>query len=382
MRRTLKCKLKIDQQDKQLLFDTLSTYASACNYLVKIALDNNIRRRYDLHYKAYKDVRNKFKLPSQLTITAIWKVIETLKANKRKKPPHFNPYSAIRLNYPRNFTFKYPKISFTTINGRVKAKIVGAYKKYLEELLKGQWQITESHLFYDLHSKSFYFALGLKKDAGLVQRGLNPIGIDLGIKRIAVTSTGEFFDNKKVLYIKHKYDYLRSRLQEKHTNSAYRHLKKLARKIRFFQRDINHQISKKLVDIARNTPDSVLVFENLKNIRRTTKVRKKQRKDHHRWSFRELQTFTGYKAEGIGIPVAFVEPRGTSHICSQCGSTDTLRQGLKFLCHSCGLLLDADLNASRNLAQRYILSAKADCQPANRNAGVRSYKPCNLLQGS
>jgi IS605 OrfB family transposase len=367
MRRTLKCKLDVSPKDQTLLLKTLSIYASACNHLAKIAIENNIRRRYDLHKLAYYSTRKQFNLPSQLTCTAIWKVVETVKSNKRRTVPSFSPTASMRLNYPRNFSFDYPNISLTTLNGRVKVKIAGCYNNLLEELLRGKWQITESHLSYNRHTGFFYFNLGLKADNPPMQEGLNPIGVDLGVKRIAVVSTGRFFHNKQTLHIKHKYDYLRKHLQRKETKSAKRHLKKLARKIGLFQRDVNHKISKEITSIAQSIPNSIVVFENLKHIRKNTTVRKKQRKDHSRWSFCELQTFTGYKAEGIGISTAYVNPRGTSHTCSRCGSTNVSRNGVKFLCHSCGLLLDADFNASLNIASRYILETKADYKPANRN---------------
>ena len=397
MRRTLRCKLEVRKADRRLLLATLSTYASACNYLSKTAFDNKIFRRYDLHKKAYYEVRKRFNLPSQLAITAIWKAIETLKANKRKRLPKFSKYSSVRLNYPRNFSFNYPNISFTSLKSRIKIKIVGAYSNLLDQLLNNEWQITESHLCYDRAKDVFYFNLGLKKETPQIQKGINPIGVDLGIKRMAVASNGEFFDNRKILHVKHRYDHLKSKLQSKGTKSAKRHLKKLSGKIRRFQKDINHRISRYLLRIVKEVANGIVVFEKLTYIRNKTKVRKKQRCDHSRWSFRELQTFTAYKAEGMGISVVFVNPKGTSHQCSKCGSIDTVRKGFSFTCHKCNLRLDADLNAARNIASRYILEAKAVCQPANRSirynglsslmksgrtATQDSYKPPNLLQGS
>ena len=396
MRRTLRCKLEVKDNDKKLLLNTLFIYSSACNYLIKIAIDNKIYRRYALHKKAYYDIRQRFNLPSQLAITSIWKVIETLKANKRKSIPKFSQHSAIRLNYPRNFSFNYPNISFTSLKGRTTAKIIAAYSYLLDELLNGDWQITESHLCYDRTKDVFYFNLGLKKKTPQIQKGINPVGVDLGIKRIAVTSNNKFFDNKKILHIKHRYNYLKSKLQSQGTKSAKRHLKKLSGKIRRFQKDVNHQISKYLLRIIKEIPNGILVFEKLTYIRNTAKVKRRQRCDHSRWAFKELQTFTAYKAEGIGIPVAFVNPKGTSHQCSKCGSINTIRKGLHFTCHKCGLKLDADLNAARNIASRYCLEAKAVCQPANRSTRYNglssgstqrtrtqgSYKPCNSLRSS
>lgn len=369
MRRTLRCKIAIPDDCRQLVLDTITRYSSVCNELINFATKNKLYSRYKLQHAAYHSIRKMYNLPSQLTITAIWKVVETLRASRkrRKCTPSFSKYASIRLNYPRNFSFKYPHISFTTLEGRVTATIIGAESKLLTEIRNNQWEITESHLCYDKARDTFYFNLSLQKESPQTQEGINPIGVDLGIRRIAVTSLGQFFSNKHILHTKHRYDLLKSKLQSVGTKSAKRHLKKLKGKIRKFQRDVNHVISKKLVNTAQAIANSAIVFEDLTYIRQTTKQRKDQRRDHHRWAFRELQTFTSYKAEGIGIPVVLVDPRGTSHICSGCGSIDVSRKGLKFLCHNCNLLLDADLNASRNIASRYILEAKVVCQPANRS---------------
>ena len=61
----------------------------------------------------------------------------------------------------------------------------------------------------------------------------------------------------------------------------------------------------------------------------------------------------GNKAEEAGIPVVQVDPRGTSQLCSNCGSVvrKTLRDRTHE-CHACGLVMDRDENAARNVLER------------------------------
>jgi len=56
------------------------------------------------------------------------------------------------------------------------------------------------------------------------------------------------------------------------------------------------------------------------------------------------------KAEEAGYPVVHVDPRGTSQRCSACGSLvrKTLRDR-EHECHACGLVMDRDLNAAKNI---------------------------------
>ena len=53
----------------------------------------------------------------------------------------------------------------------------------------------------------------------------------------------------------------------------------------------------------------------------------------------------------LGVPVVFVNPKGTSRTCSRCGAKGVVK-GRIFVCKKCGLKLDRDLNASRNIALR------------------------------
>jgi transposase len=58
-----------------------------------------------------------------------------------------------------------------------------------------------------------------------------------------------------------------------------------------------------------------------------------------------------YKAEALGKKVMVINPYHTSQTCSRCGHVSrSNRKGRRFTCVQCGFSLDADLNASRNIA--------------------------------
>jgi IS605 OrfB family transposase len=85
------------------------------------------------------------------------------------------------------------------------------------------------------------------------------------------------------------------------------------------RRNVNHIISKRLVAKAKDT-GAAIVLENVKGIRGQTTVRKAQRRRHNSWSFNQLRQFIEYKAKLAGVPVIYVNPRGTSHTCPRCGA--------------------------------------------------------------
>ena len=66
------------------------------------------------------------------------------------------------------------------------------------------------------------------------------------------------------------------------------------------------------------------------------------------WFFAQVQDHLAEMASRVGIHVEWVNPRHTSTRCSRCGKRGT-RTGKVFTCPHCGLRLDADLNAARNI---------------------------------
>ena len=60
-----------------------------------------------------------------------------------------------------------------------------------------------------------------------------------------------------------------------------------------------------------------------------------------------------YKAAWAGRELIAVDPAHTSQTCSRCGVVDrTNRSGKEYRCGECGLAIDADLNAARNILAR------------------------------
>ena len=67
-----------------------------------------------------------------------------------------------------------------------------------------------------------------------------------------------------------------------------------------------------------------------------------------------------YKAKLVGITVIRVNEAYTSQQCSFCGYVDKRNRKSRgrFVCRACGVLFNADLNAARNILQRYLITQK------------------------
>ena len=186
------------------------------------------------------------------------------------------------------------------------------------------------------------------------------IGVDLNTKgHIAVVAdpeTGRVLKlGKSAKHIHDKYKEIRRSLQK---HGKYRKVKKIKNRENRIIRDLNHKVSRKIVDTAKESSKGIKL-ELLEGIRKTTKQARSFRYSLHSWSFYQLERMIEYKAKLLGVPVAYVEPAYTSQICSRCGLVGD-RNGKVFKCPSCGHVENADVNASFNISVRQIGVSRSD----------------------
>ncbi|MBP2581374.1 IS605 OrfB family transposase [Streptomyces sp. PvR006] len=179
------------------------------------------------------------------------------------------------------------------------------------------------------------------------------LGVDTGTVTIATTSDGEIMAGRGLDRHRRRHRDLRQKLRKKRTKSAKRTLKRLRRREARHAPNTNHIIAKQLVTTAERTSRGI-VLEDLSRIRQRVTARKDQRTRLHSWAFARLGTFVEYKARRAGVPVLFVDPRDTSRQCSECRHTHRANRvpQARFVCRSCGTVLHADHNGSRNIAHR------------------------------
>jgi IS605 OrfB family transposase len=338
----------------------MRAYSEVFSLSAKWGLENQSWNKVDNHNATYKLARQSIPdLPSSLVQGARDCACEALKAVKCKTLPERKPISAMRYNQ-RVITVNLIQglATIASVKGRLKATffVPSHYRDYLE------WTIKSSTTSYDRRNKTFYLHVSLEHSDPEKLTVLNVLGIDRGIVNIAVCSDNRFFNSKKIKNRRARYAHLRKELQSKGTSSAKRKLKRMSGEERRFVADINHCISKQIV----NSEYTVFALEDLSKIR----VQKRRDKEFdlklNSWPFYQLEQFIGYKAEALGKHVLLVDARYTSQKCSNCGhSYKGNREGSAFRCRKCGFKLHADLNASRNIAQAGISClSRLSCQPA------------------
>jgi putative transposase len=181
---------------------------------------------------------------------------------------------------------------------------------------------------------------------------------------VANPQTGKVWKlGKSAEHVHKKYKTIRRTLQKK---GKFRKLKTTKRRETRKIRDLNHKISRKIVQIATANGCGIKM-EDLEGIRENRKHARSFQYSLNSWSFYQLQQMIEYKARLQRIPVAYVDPAHTSQKCSRCGHIGD-RNGKEFKCPSCGHVEHADTNASFNISTALAIQMGATRLHADRDA--------------
>lgn len=199
----------------------------------------------------------------------------------------------------------------------------------------------------------WYISIQAEQEIAELKSDILTIGIDFGLKTLAVLSNGETFENPHILIAaERKLARLNRELARRKQGGANWHKTKerLARQhanVANVRRHVLHQISH---HVTAGLRPKVIVIEDL-NVKGMTSNRHLS-KAIADVGFYELRRQIEYKARWHGIDVIVADRwYASSKTCSVCGwhNADLTLDDRTFCCPECGLELDRDLNAALNL---------------------------------
>ena len=182
-----------------------------------------------------------------------------------------------------------------------------------------------------------------------------PVGVDLGISNIVALSDGTVFRNKHA-YQKNE-DNLRLIQQRLSRTPIHTKLyKKLKAKLSHVYERINNIRRNDTETISRYIVDNhdVIAMEDLsvKQLLERSRSRK-MTKGYNDVKLGDLRRRIRDKALSAGRAIIFVDPKGTSQTCSCCGEIVKKDLSVRMhVCPVCGLKIDRDVNAARNILAR------------------------------
>lgn len=249
-----------------------------------------------------------------------------------------------------SFTFKDAKnrngAAFDPKHKRLRLAGIGEVKVKLHRKLDGVLKQVTITLGGDGHWYACMCCDGVPEQP-LSTTG-ESVGVDVGIKIFAALSTGEQIENPRC------YERAQAKLRRAQRRVARRKrgsnrrrkavllLRRQHDKVRRTRLDFHHKVALGLV----RRFDSIAVEKlNIKGLARGMLAKQVQ---DAAWG--GFVTILRGKAECAGREVWQVDPRGTSQRCSGCGAVVPKTLSVRIhSCPECGLVLDRDENAARNI---------------------------------
>ena len=229
----------------------------------------------------------------------------------------------------------------------------------LQQHIESGCKLGKASLFYK--RGKWYFAVTIKFSDKETTNS-NVMGIDIGLRQLAVASVKtpqgkevnrQFHNGKQAGFIRKKYRSLRRKLGQSKKVKA---IKNINDKEQRWMTDLNHKISRQLIDLAVQEQVGTIIMDNLENIQNTAKSLNRADINLHSWTFYQLQQFIEYKAKLAGIKVEYINPKYTSQSCSKCDKVKKSNRKANLYSCECGNHIHSDLNASRNIANKYLAS--------------------------
>lgn len=401
--KTMKLHIHPDAEAVTLLEDLTARYASACNTVSEYIFDNGFILNFMLLQKQlYNQIRETSGLKSQMTIsvfktvTARYKTVkEQLSQNPYKykdeqdkwryiprtlewlqKPVVFRrPQADLVRNRDYSFTNNGTMLSINTLGERVKVSfdVPEYFDEYFDRNVENPWSFGTAKLV-SLNGE-WYFHIPMTKEIPDSSAGTAPkhvVGIDRGLRFLLTTydeqGNTEFVSGKDILKKRQTYSDVRAELQEKGTKSAKRVLKRLSGRENRWMSDVNHQISRALVD--RYGSDTLFVIEDLTGASFSEDNLQNRdstgRREVRSWAFFQFEQHLTYKAQESGSMVLKVPANYTSQRCPKCGrihKENRHHDTHEYICDTCGYRSNDDRVGAMNLYTLGTMYVSGDTNP-------------------
>lgn len=232
----------------------------------------------------------------------------------------------------------------------------------IQNIFEEVYKVQGSSIQFDNTGKKIILNLSMAIPKKRMELDENTVvGVDLGVAIPAVCALNndeyarEFIGSKDdFLRVRTKMQAQKRRLQKslKYTSEGHGRNKKLDTLKKFedyeknFVQTYSHMVSKNVVDFAVKHNAKYINVEDLEGYRANDFILRN-------WSYYKLEQYITYKAKIYGIEVRKINPCHTSQICSCCGHWEEGQRidQSHFKCKSCGVELNADFNAARNIAK-------------------------------
>ncbi len=227
-----------------------------------------------------------------------------------------------------------------------KVKLWLPSQKHVQFNKFSSWNMKKSIRLYEKDEDLFVDVYFEKEKPTKKEKGQS-IGFDIGYKKLLVDSNGKQYGTD--------FSKIAEKIARK-TQGSKAFKRSLQERDEFINRVV------KTVDISTVKQ---IVVEDLKNVKKNSKgkIRKSFNNKLQRWTYPKILKKLEMISEENGVHFLKINPAFTSQTCSLCKTVDkSFRKGEQFRCGKCGLQLDADHNAARNVLSLSDAGAYGPCR--------------------
>jgi putative transposase len=365
---TAKIQVLTTAEDARNIAETMRTYCDACNYVSKYVFATHELNQFVLQDGIYHRLRDVFGLKSQMAVSVVRTVIARYKAIRENQHRWIRPdfkRPQIDLVWNRDYSLSGERFSVNTLEGRVKLQYASkGMERYFDH---SKYKFGTARLVRQNGKFFLHIPVTLEADDVPYSSIANVVGIDRGVNFVVATYDSNhksgFVSGHAIKQRRAHYALVRKQLQSKGTPSSRRRLKEIGSRENRWMQDINHCVSKALVE--NNPKRTLFVLEDLGGVRSATeKVSIRNRYVTVSWAFFDLEQKLIYKAELHGDKVIKVDPAYTSQTCPKCGHTEKANRDHHkhvFRCKCCGYESNDDRIGAMNLYRKGVdfLSTKS-----------------------
>lgn len=275
-------------------------------------------------------------------------------------PPHFR-----RIRDYSSLT--YPQFGFKLDGSTLKLSKIGDLKLRLHRPVEGR---VKTLTVKREPSGKWYTVFSCEVEDKPIESRLPAVGVDFGLKSIVALSDGttieapQFYRKSEQRLERLQRIHSKRKMRSKNREKARIVVAKLSEKVANQRRDFLNKISRGIVNKYEKVYIEDLETANMKRNKHLSKSIGDA-------GWRILRHSLTYMAErSLGVTVC-VDPRNTSQLCSGCGESvpKDLAERIH-ACPHCGLVLDRDVNAARNILLRGIGLERPESTPVGEPAST------------
>jgi IS605 OrfB family transposase len=340
--------------------ELLGRYNVALNYAINKILRLNLKKIGEVHNALYRELKEWFDLPPRTAIDCYRDALANANAwrnnPKKGRKPRVRKLSML-LHPGQSY---WIRDGYVEIIGGIKLSIIGWDRRY------DGYENGEARLVYRDGKMILWISKRIPKPKPYQPR--DTIAVDINEKKIVYGDDKINKERDTEIGEAHRWKKLAEDLQKRYSSPRYpawRRRKSILNRIRSYHRkarnileDWARKTSMRIVRLAKKLRYAV-AREDLTGL--INSLRKIKNKDHRKkliiMGYKRLGKWIDWNVKKQGVPLAIVNPNGTSSKCPKCDSKGLKEVDYRRLrCPRCGFEGDRDVIGKLNIRKRALKS--------------------------